>query len=241
MELTSVNNEKVKYWQKLKMKKYRDREQLFLIEDEHLIQEGIKKNVIKEIITIDENNHYDLPTYYVNQKIMRLLSSQESGAKVIGVAKFLEEKEILGNILILDNLQDPGNLGTIIRSAVAFNFDTIVLSEDSVDVYNPKVVRASEGMIFHINIKRCNLVEFLNQIDSCYQIVTTDVKKGKSIREIQAKYWALIIGNEGKGVSEAVKSKSQEFVKIPMNNNCESLNAAVSASILMYEIASFED
>lgn len=236
MELTSVNNEKVKFWQKLKQKKYRDTEKLFLVEDEHLVREALNKKIVKEIITLNKEEIYDIDTYYVTDKIMKLVSSQVTGAKIIAVCYLLEEREVKGNILVLDNLQDPGNLGTIIRSAVAFNFDSIILSEDSVDVYNPKVVRASEGMLFHINIIRTNIVEFLNNLDKEYVKITTNVNNGKNIKEITFNKCAIIIGNEGNGVSEKVSSISDEKVYIKMNDKCESLNASVTASILMYEV-----
>lgn len=236
MELTSINNDKVKFWQKLKQKKYRDLEKLFLIEDEHLIKEALNKKIIKEIISIDKSLQFDFPTYYVTEKIMSTISSQVTSAKIIAVCHHLEERKINGNIIVLDKLQDPGNLGTIIRSAVAFNFDTVVLSDDSVDLYNSKVVRASEGMLFHINIVRTNLSDFLNNLNHDYTKITTDVNEGKSIKEISFKKCAIIIGNEGQGVSEEVKNSCDEKVYIKMNNNCESLNAAVTASILMYEV-----
>lgn len=235
MELTSTSNEKVKFWQKLKMKKYRDLEKLFLIEDEHLVNEALKLGIVKEIITVT-NNTYNIDTYYVTDKIMKLLSSQVSGSKVIAVCHMLDEKDIKGNIIILDNLQDPGNLGTIIRSAVAFNFDTIVLGNTCVDLYNQKVVRASEGMIFHINIIRCDLNPFIDKIKNNYTLVTTDVNDGKDIKDVKYKNLALVIGNEGNGVSKQISDKCEEKVYIKMNDNCESLNAAVCASILMYEV-----
>ena len=126
MEITSLDNAKIKYLEKLKQKKYRDSEKLFLIEDEHLVNEALKLGVVKEIYTTNKELSFDVPTIYITDKIMRNLSDQDSGAKLIAVCKELEKREIKGNILVLDRLQDPGNLGTIIRSAVAFNFDTIV-------------------------------------------------------------------------------------------------------------------
>lgn len=235
MELTSTSNEKVKYFKKLQLKKFRDSEKLFLIEDEHLVNEALKNNIVKYIITTT-NNEYDVPTYYVNDKIMNYLSNQASGTKIIAVCHTLKEKEIKGNIIILDNLQDPGNLGTIIRSAVAFNFDTVVLGDTCVDLYNPKVIRASEGMIFNINIKRCNLNKFIDEVKNDYTLVTTDVNNGVDIKDIKYKKIAIVIGNEGNGVSKEISNKCDNKVYIKMNKNCESLNAGVCASILMYEV-----
>lgn len=237
MELSSINNDKVKFWQKLSQKKYRDIEKLFLVEDEHLVNEALKMNVVKEIITIDKDAKYSVTTYYVTDKIMKLISSQVTSAKVIAVCHQLQERKADGNIIVLDKLQDPGNLGTIIRSAVAFDFDTVVLSNDSVDLYNPKVVRASEGMIFHINIIRTNIIDFLQNLDDEYLKITTDVESGKDIKDINFNKCAIVIGNEGNGVSEEVKIICNEKVYIKMSDNCESLNASVSASILMYEVS----
>lgn len=236
MELTSVNNDKVKFWEKLKLKKYRDMYKLFLIEDEHLLNEALKYNLVKEVITTDTSLNYNIDTYYVTNKIMDLLSNQVSGAKVIGVCRFLEEKEVNGNILILDNIQDPGNLGTIIRSASAFNFNNIILSNDSVDLYNPKVIRATEGMLFNTNIIRTDIIEFINKLDNKYLKVSTNVNNGEDIRNIKNNNIALIIGNEGNGVRKEINDLCNKYVNIKMNKNTESLNAAVAASILMYEV-----
>ena len=236
MEITSSSNEKVKAWQKLKQKKYRDLEGLFLIEDEHLINEALNHHLVKEIITNDSSLTYPISTYYVTERIMKLLTDKVSGAKVIGVCEKMKEKEIKGNLIVLDNIQDPGNLGTIIRSAVAFNFETLVLSSETVDIYNPKVIRATEGMLFNLNIIRTDIVPFLNNLDSTYLKVTTDVKMGKDIKDLKEKKIALVIGNEGQGVREEVARLCDEKVHLEMTEICESLNAGVSASILMYEV-----
>jgi TrmH family RNA methyltransferase len=236
VELTSISNDKVKYWEKLKDKKNRDSENLFLVESDHLVDEALKNNLVKEIITTDNTKKYNVPTYYVNDKIMNKLSLQTSKSNIIAVCKKLEEKPIYGNIIVLDRLQDPGNLGTIIRSAVAFSFDTLVLSEDSVDLYNPKVIRASEGMLFNLNIIRTNIKEFLNNLDSHYLKIATNVNSGQNINDLKYDKCAIVIGNEGNGISSDIANICDEFVKIPMNSNCESLNAGVSASILMYEV-----
>ena len=151
MEITSINNEKVKFWTKLNEKKFRDSNNLFLVEGNHLVSEALKHGIVKEIITTSDYV-YDVDTYYVSDKVINKISKQKSGTNVIAVCEKLKENEIGNKLLILDNIQDPGNLGTIIRSAVAFNIDTIVLSIDTVDLYNDKVIRSSEGMIFNINI-----------------------------------------------------------------------------------------
>lgn len=113
-----------------------------------------------------------------NQRNNGKISNQQSISYNVAVVNFISEDTINGNILILDNLQDPGNLGTIIRSATAFNINTIILSDDSVDLYNPKVVRATEGMIFNLNIIRRDLSEIIPVLKNLgYKLIGTDVKR----------------------------------------------------------------
>lgn len=233
MRITSIHNDLVKYWVSLKNKKVRDKERLFLIEGDHLINEARKNNLLKYTIScVDEN-----ADYYVTKEIIEKISEQQSISYNIAVAKFIPEDAINGNIIILDNIQDPGNLGTIIRSATAFNINTIILSLDSVDSYNPKVIRATEGMIFNLNIIRRNLQEIIPTLKNIgYKIVGTNVNEGIDIRNIEKEKIAIIIGNEGNGLKEETKKMCDSFINIKMNNTCESLNAGVAASIIMYEV-----
>ena len=234
MKITSLQNDKVKYWVSLKEKKNRDLNKEFLIEGDHLINEAKKFDLIKETISINENDNAD---YIVTEDIMKKISCQKSICERAAIVKFIPDKEPNGNILVLDNIQDPGNLGTIIRSSIAFNFKTIILSDTSVDEYNPKVIRSTEGMIFHQNILRKNLINYLPILkDKGYTIVGTDVINGHNIKEIPKDNICLVIGSEGKGMSPEIKSLCDTFAYINMNNNCESLNAGVAASILMYEV-----
>ena len=233
MEITSLQNAKVKYWVSLHEKKVRDKEKVFLIEGDHLIKEAKKHNIVLETISVNDSN----ADYKVTKDIMRKISSQESISDDAAVCRFLNERDVDGNILILDRIQDPGNLGTIIRSAIAFDFKTIILSSDSVDLYNDKVIRATEGMIFNINVLRRDLIDYIPVIkNGGYSIIGTDVIKGSNIKDINVTKKAIVIGSEGTGVSDNVKALCDSFVKINMNSDVESLNAAVAASILMYEV-----
>lgn len=236
MKITSLNNPKVVFWAKLKMKKYRDIEHLFIVESEHLVTEALKKGIVKEIITTEEKE-YEVPTYNVSAEIMKRISTLITPNKVMAVCEYLMPDDIKGNILLLDHIQDPGNLGTIIRSAVAFNFSTIIVSEDTVDFYNDKVIRSSEGMIFNINLVKDDLLSIIPVLkEKGYKIYGTDVKKGKNIKSIDNNKWAIIIGSEGKGMSIEVKELCDDFIYINMSKTCESLNAAVASSIIMYEV-----
>lgn len=233
MNITSLQNEHVKYWHSLNNKKVRDKERRFLIEGDHLINEARKQNLIVETISVVDHN----ADYFVTKEIMAKISDQKSASLNAAVVRFIPEDSLSGNIIILDGIQDPGNLGTIIRSCIAFGFTNIVLSDNSVDLYNPKVIRATEGMIFHINVLRRNLKEFIPTLKNLgYRIIGTDVANGQDIRKITKDNLALVLGNEGKGISSEVKKLCDEFIYIKMHDNCESLNVGVAASILMYEV-----
>ena len=237
MKIESLNNSKVKEWNRLKDKKYRDLTNSFLIEGEHLLYKAQEKHVLKEIIA--DNSKYEImnvPFYLVGTNVMKKLSNQASGTNVIGVCQKVEEKEIFGRVVLLDKIQDPGNLGTIIRSCVAFGIDTLVLSCDTVDLYNDKVIRATEGMIFDLNIIRKDLASVIKELKSQgYRIYGTDVVKGNNLKKISFSLkTAIIIGNEGLGMKEQLKKDCDEMINIKIN--CESLNAAVAASIIFYEV-----
>jgi len=240
MLITSLKNEHVKELVKLKDKKYRDETNTFLVETKHLVLEAYRAGLIKELI-LEQNEIFplDVPITYVSKEVLKKISSLDTPSKVMAVVKKREETKELGEkILILDRIQDPGNLGTIIRSAVAFNIDTIVCSKDTVDVYNPKVVRSSQGMMFHIPILIKDTENFIKDLKSKdYKIIGTKVTNGNDVRNSSIySHFALVIGNEGQGISKNIEELCDEYLYIKMNGNCESLNASVAASILMYEI-----
>ena len=237
MLITSLNNERVKELVKLKDKKYRDSNNLFFVEGKDIIYEAYKYNCLKDLYVLDGVDvDIDIPVTYVSVDVMKKISDMESISEYYGVCYKKKETEIGNRIIVLDGVQDPGNLGTIIRSAVAFNFDTVVLSKNTVDLYNPKVIRSTKGMLFNMNVIVRDIEEFLNNLDG-YMIYGTDVVNGNNIRDIDiSEKMILVIGNEGKGISDDVRRLCDKFIYIDMNANCESLNASVAASILMYEV-----
>lgn len=239
MKYESIENKNIKLYKKLGQKKYRDSEKLFIIEGEHLVKEALKKNVVKEILVL-ENKQFDLTNDYnlVTNKVMRYLTDLDTVPVVIAVCHKLEPQEINGSVIALDNIQDPGNLGTIIRSALAFNIDTILLSEDTVDLYNSKVIRASQGMLFHVNIVQTNLYnEILKLKEKGYKIMTSLKSDKKSQKNLEKKdKFVIIMGNEGNGVKKELTELSSYDITIKTNPDCESLNVAVAASIIMYEL-----
>lgn len=237
--IVSVNNNHIKDLCKLKEKKYRDSSNTYLIEGEHLIYEAYKEGVLIEALPlIGEDYSMDSKITFISREVMKKLCSTDSIPSVMGVCKKKEEKEIGNKLLILEDIQDPGNLGTIIRSSLAFGIDTIVLSTKTVDLYNPKVVRSTQGMLFHINIIVRELIPFIKEIkDNGYIVYGTKVDNGINVKDIEKKdKYALIIGNEGNGMSSDIEVLCDKNLYIDMDNNVESLNAAVAASILLYEM-----
>ena len=237
--ITSLSNEKVVNWAKLNQKKYRDLSNTFIVEGEHLVMEALKTGCVVELIC-DEDKimPVNVPIHYVTKQILEKISNLPSAPDIMAVCNKLPEKEIGNRLLLIDELQDPGNLGTIIRSAVAFNIDTIVLGKNSVDQYNEKVIRASEGMLFHINIVNRDLMEFIPLLKTeGYQVLGTNVTHGTALRDVRLRSkFAFIIGNEGNGVKDDILDLCDDYIYIPMNEACESLNAGVASGIILYEI-----
>ncbi len=234
MNITSKNNDKVKLWSSLNSKKYRELHNLFLIEGDHLVNIALEKGLVVDLILLEDNTKFS-NKYIVTKEVMEKISNQKSISNVAATVKLFNEKFSDFNAVVLDNLQDPGNMGTIIRSACAFGFKNIVLGENTVDIYNDKVIRASEGMIFNVNFIKKDLVSsysFFNELG--YTLLGTDVVNGKNIKEFSNKKIALIIGNEGSGMNKNIKTDANVFVK--MDKDTESLNAGVCESILMYEV-----
>lgn len=231
--IESVNNEKIKYYAKLNQKKYRDDAGLFIVEGEHLVSEAKKLGLVEIIYSLEEMDG----ATRVSEAVMAKLSNLSTIPKVLAIVRKPKMRSIKGNILILDDIQDPGNLGTIIRSAVAFGIDTIVASLNTVDLYNLKTIRSSEGMLFNINYVRRDLFEFISSIKNDYTIYNTNVQNGTDLKKVNvSEPYALIMGNEGAGVKKELQDLASENIYIPMNNNCESLNVAMATSIILYEL-----
>ena len=237
--ISSLDNKKIKNYSKLLLKKYRDIDNKFIVEGEHLVKEAYESKVLEEVIMCEDYEiDFNVPITYVTYEVIKKLSNTLNPQKIMGICKKIENKDIGDKVLILDGIQDPGNLGTIIRSSVAFNINTIILSNNSVDIYNDKVLRATEGMIFKVNIIRDDIVKIINKLkEENYIIYGTKVDGGEDINNIisPSKY-ALVMGNEGAGVSNEVLSLCDKYLYIPMNKNCESLNVGVATSIILFSL-----
>lgn len=236
MIITSLNNEKIKYLTKLNQKKYRN--DTFLVEGKHLVEEAYKKNLVKLLIVLEDYKLDNVDTIKVSYDVMKKISLTDTPPKIMAEVIKKEDKKIGNKVIILDDITDPGNLGTIIRSAVAFNFDTVILSNNTTDLYNPKVIRATEGMLFNINVIRDNLLNIIPKLkEEKYFILGTKVTNGKDITKYHSiNKIALIMGNETRGMNNDLDNLCDDYIYIKMNNKCESLNVGVSASILMYEL-----
>ena len=252
--ISSKDNETIKQIRKLKDKKYRDQNKEFIIEGIKLLKEAIQEKVkIKTIVvcddcekngTLDKKLLYEMAKYnciYVTEKVFNILTDVSNPQGVLAV---VEKNNDINNInfdddliLILDNLQDPGNLGTIIRTIDSVNLKQIIVSKGSSDVYNPKVVRSTMGAIFRVKVLESeNLQETIKEIKKHkFKILATDLNTNSSIYDEKYSKCAIIIGNEANGVSKEILSLADKKIKIPMLGKTESLNASVATGIILYE------
>ena len=235
--IDSVNNEKVKYFKRLRDKKYILDEKKYIVESEHLVEEAYKSGLLLEVITSKSDTNYDVKTTLVSEKVLKSISLLPSVPNIMGVVKYKEDNKIIGKkIVLLDNVQDPGNVGTIIRSALAFNVDTVILSNDSVNLFNDKMIRSSEGTIFKINVIKMDLRSAIEKIHSLgIKVYYADMNGTIDLDNAKINDYALVLGSEGKGISDYIKELSDESINIPMNNLCESLNVSVTGGIIMYK------
>ena len=239
MLITSKDNSRIKHIRKLLNRKNSIEEGLFVIEGENLIEEAIKNNLLIELYVLDGNeNRFNFDCNYVTLEVMKSISDLSSTPRVIGISKYLNKNKMGRKIVILDDVQDPGNVGTIIRNCVAFDVDTIILSKNSASPYNEKVLRSTGGMIYNINIIIDDIDKIINEIKNNHiKLIGTSLNKSKSLDNIiKMDEYAIIFGNEGNGVKKKFLSKCDEIVRIDMNDKCESLNVGVSSGIILYHM-----
>lgn len=235
IEITSKNNQKIKDAASLRVKKYRQEKGLFLMEGLKNLEMALRFGKVKEIYTcigLPKLKKPDIEVYKVNDEIIRKLAYSENPEGVVFVCEYvkpLKTRDSYNKIIYLDHISDPGNLGTIIRTAVAFNYDAVILSEGSVDLYNEKVLAATKGAIFAIDILTDNIRNYDVPI-----IVSTLNDKSEPLHKFgKLSEFILVLGNESHGVSKEICDIADQFVKIEMSDNIDSLNVAVAAGILM--------
>lgn len=236
MIINSKQNPKFKLINKLKQKKYRDQRSSFLIESRKLVREAISSNADIEFIILKEGSDFEssLPSLYFEESLFNKFSNLTSPDGVAALVRKKPPKAISSpRVLLLDKINDPGNMGTIIRSAEAFGFFDIITSPDTVDIYNTKSLRASMGSVFRENIVDMTYEE-IRELKATYTILASDMA-GLDVNKynIGKDNLILAIGNEANGLSDEVRSMTDTFIKIPMRGEIESLNAAIAASIMM--------
>ena len=238
MLIESSQNPKYKQLLKLHQAKYRSSFRRFLIEGQHLVEEAYRANQLETLILKkgDVFSLGNIDRIELDEKMFKALSVTASSNVVMGVCMIPQQEEISGQrFLLCDRIQDPGNMGTLIRSAHAFGFDQVIVSLDCVDVYNDKVVRSTQGALFHIPILQMELNQAIKEIQSkSISVYGTGFKNSTKLSIIDTKpHCALLVGNEGAGVKESLLKQCDEIIQIEMNG-FESLNVGVAAGILLY-------
>ncbi len=299
INISSKDNERVKYTKSLLKSKNRQKESKYIIEGYRILTLAIECNADLDYVFINETfedkeehrkilnilDERNINVFKTTNKIFKELIDTENTQGILGVVKFKDRKiehNIKSNdefVLILDRIQDPGNMGTIIRTADSAGVDAIIALKGCVDIYNPKVIRSTMGSIFDMNIIHCTQEECLEELKSkgcvdiynpkvirstmgsifdmniihCTQEECLEELKSKDFKIVssyldtdnyyhETKYHertALVIGNEANGVNDDLIKQSDILVKIPIYGNAESLNAAISSAILMYEIKKY--
>ena len=231
MIISSVDNPKIKYLCKLNKASFRKKEGKFIVEGKHLVKEARLKNLLIEAYSIEEKEGY----ITVSDNVMKKITNTDTVVSEIGLCSMIQKEELTDKLLILDSIQDPGNMGALMRSAKAFGFNTIILGNGSVDIYNDKVIRASQGAIFKLNFINASLPEFIKSLNG-YSVYGTNVVNGIPLENVKkSPKMALVLGNEGNGISKEVFDVIEKNIYIPMDDT-ESLNVAVAGGIIMYSL-----
>ena len=247
--ISSTKNEKIKELSKLQTAKGRKKAGLYLLEGEHLVEEAIKEKAPIELMVVSSNRLEDyqhlleqtvVQVLVVSQEVFQKLSMTETTQGILAIVKIENQTEppCSGRIIILDAVQDPGNLGTIVRTADAAGFDAVVLGTGTVDLYNDKVIRSMQGSHFHIPVLQADLREYLAALKNqgVEVAVTALHRDSKDYSILQGKSdIAIVVGNEGQGVSSEVIELADVVVTIPMFGKAESLNVAIASALLMYK------
>lgn len=242
--ITSLQNEKVKQWIKLHKRKGRTQSETFFIEGFHLVEEAYKSSwEIIELIVQDGIDcsffRGDFLVTKVGDNVFKHIAQTEAPQGIAAVVKMIQPKATDGNsVLLIDSVQDPGNLGTIIRTADAVGFNAVMLGDNTVDIYNDKVIRSTQGSLFHLPISQVNLVKIIPQLQADgFNVWASSLSNARSFEEIEVQgKIALIVGNEGAGIRDEIVDLADSIVRIPIHGNAESLNVSVAAGILMYYI-----
>lgn len=242
--IESTQNALVKYWKKLAVvRKEREKSKEFIIEGFHLVEEALKnKSQITQLIVRED---VDLPLLWdiddiamvaVTAAVAKEFAETENSQGVFAVCKQIEVvADNFSRVLLIDAVQDPGNMGTMIRTADAAGMDAVILGKGCADAYNPKTLRSAQGSHFHIPIVRADLMDYVAQLT--IPVYGTALEEAVSLAEVKPQEkFALIVGNEGSGINPQLLSKTDQNIMIPMRGGAESLNVAVATGILLYTL-----
>lgn len=249
MEITSTNNNLVKETLKLHQKKYRTESGKFLLEGSKGINEAFNSGKVKiEYVFVlsekaEKYSYLDCEMIKTNNSVLKKISTTDSAPEIVGVAyqpennfKLLEKSK---KVILLENISDAGNLGTIIRTASAFNVESIVLFGDTIDLYNPKCVRSSVGNLWKTNIVTIKSIDDLKKYFSDFERVATLPKTKNSVwlnDWTPSEKVLVMFGSEADGLSESLINYATNNLTIEMNEKVESLNLSISAGLVMYKL-----
>lgn len=252
-EINSKSNQSYKLFQKLNTRKYREQSGLYLIEGENLIEEAFRNGACIDSLIVrsdctDKADKMQLDSgkaFIMEKRLFDSLSQTETSQGVMAAVKMqslslkdLQERELPGNFVVLDRLQDPGNIGTIIRTADAAGYSLVIAMKGTADIFSPKTVRAAAGSLFRMKIAFANteeeLVRFIKAAGKKLAAACLTGSRNYYDEDLSRDI-ALIVGNEGNGVAESLIEKAELKIRIPMSGNIESLNVSVAAALIMYE------
>ncbi|MGH1646930.1 RNA methyltransferase [Enterococcus gilvus] len=249
-EIQSTKNTLIKETKKLLQKKYRQQSQTYLLEGFHLIQEAQAAEVVLKEVFISQRGLNEWSEWIeahltdyslVSDDVLKALSSQPTPQGMIAVAEMPQEEadEFSGAWLLLDNVQDPGNVGTMIRTADAAGFSGVLLGQGSADLYNPKTLRSTQGSLYHLSVRSGDLSAVIPQFqEKGYPVVGTALdKQAKDYLSVEKMSdFALVMGNEGQGMSPELLAMTDQNVYITIKGKAESLNVGIAAGVLMFHL-----
>ena len=234
MEIRSVDNQNVVKWEKLRMKKYRDEYGLFIVQQRHMIEEAISRGLLETLLILEgTDNPFDHEAIIVSEKVMKKLSGNVSLNDCLGICRIVEPELPVGtSYIILENVQDPGNVGTIIRTACSFGYDAVILTGNCASLYNEKTIQSTQGALFHIPVLTMDFREAAERLKAMgVRLFATTLSSASYLTDVsKCDRYALVFGNEGQGMSDEAVSLCDENIKIEMSG-FESLNVAVACGI----------
>ncbi len=239
--INSKSNQYIKDLAKLDNKKEITEQGLFLVEGRNLVLEAIQQGVVVDLLITDEEMYsvYDIEKTLVTEEIITKLSSNKTNRGAIAVCRYEPlsvNLNIVKKIVVLENVNNPGNLGTIIRTALAFGFDAVITTGDSVFVYNDKVIRAAQGALFKMPVMQIKDFEPLRSFVP-HRLILSDLAQDIEEVEVHSEKYAVVFGNEANGISDELKEKwPGRDIIIKIDPKVESLNLAVAAGIALNKL-----